>query len=51
VFGHDKVSVLDGGLPRWIEAGGAVEEGPADPVRAAEGLPVESPQTGLVKCE
>jgi thiosulfate/3-mercaptopyruvate sulfurtransferase len=31
VFGHDNVSVLDGGLPAWIAAGGAVEAGePAD---------------------
>jgi thiosulfate/3-mercaptopyruvate sulfurtransferase len=30
-MGHDRVQVLDGGLPAWIEAGGAVEpEPPAD---------------------
>jgi thiosulfate/3-mercaptopyruvate sulfurtransferase len=33
VFGHDRVSVLDGGLPAWRAAGGAVESGPAPPVR------------------
>jgi thiosulfate/3-mercaptopyruvate sulfurtransferase len=27
VFGHDNVSVLDGGMPAWIAAGGAVETG------------------------
>jgi thiosulfate/3-mercaptopyruvate sulfurtransferase len=27
VFGHDAVSVLDGGLPGWVEAGGAVSSG------------------------
>lgn len=27
VFGHDKVQVLDGGLPGWIAAGGATESG------------------------
>jgi thiosulfate/3-mercaptopyruvate sulfurtransferase len=27
VFGHDKVQVLDGGLPGWIAAGGATEAG------------------------
>lgn len=27
VFGHDAVSVLDGGLPGWVEAGGAVASG------------------------
>ncbi|OCF37254.1 thiosulfate/3-mercaptopyruvate sulfurtransferase [Kwoniella heveanensis BCC8398] len=26
-FGHDKVSVLNGGLPRWIAEGGEVETG------------------------
>ncbi|MBU6418293.1 MAG: 3-mercaptopyruvate sulfurtransferase [Proteobacteria bacterium] len=27
VFGHDKVQVLDGGLPGWIAAGGTTEAG------------------------
>lgn len=27
LFGHDKVSVLDGGLPAWRAAGGAIESG------------------------
>lgn len=36
VFGHDKVQVLDGGLPGWIAAGGATESGePALPAPAA----------------
>lgn len=30
-FGHDKVAVLDGGLPAWKAAGGALEKGPAKP--------------------
>ena len=34
VFGHENVAVLDGGLPAWIEAGGEVESGPAEPVAA-----------------
>jgi thiosulfate/3-mercaptopyruvate sulfurtransferase len=29
VFGHDNVSVLDGGLPGWIAAGGETEAGEA----------------------
>lgn len=29
VFGHDKVFVLDGGLPAWERIGGALESGPA----------------------
>lgn len=28
VFGHDKVFVLDGGLPGWLAIGGRVEDGP-----------------------
>lgn len=31
VFGHDKVFVLDGGLPGWIKIGGPVETGPLTP--------------------
>lgn len=31
VFGHDAVSVLDGGLPGWVEAGGAVSSGAPAP--------------------
>ncbi len=33
LFGHDAVSVLDGGLPAWRAAGGAVE--PGEPAPAA----------------
>jgi thiosulfate/3-mercaptopyruvate sulfurtransferase len=31
VFGHDEVAVLDGGLPAWRAAGGAIESGPPSP--------------------
>lgn len=31
VFGHDKVFVLDGGLPGWLHSGGPVEDGPVAP--------------------
>ncbi len=30
-MGHDKIAVLDGGLPAWKAAGGALEIGPANP--------------------
>ena len=30
-MGHDKVAVLDGGLPAWKDAGGALQSGPAHP--------------------
>ena len=33
-MGHDKVAVLDGGLPAWKKAGGALESGPARPIAA-----------------
>jgi thiosulfate/3-mercaptopyruvate sulfurtransferase len=31
VFGHDKVAVLDGGLPKWCAEGRPVERGPVTP--------------------
>ena len=34
VFGHDNVAVLDGGLPKWLKEGRAVEAGPATPAPA-----------------
>jgi thiosulfate/3-mercaptopyruvate sulfurtransferase len=34
VFGHDRVSVLDGGLPKWSAEARAVESGPAAAVTA-----------------
>ncbi len=33
-LGHDRVSVLDGGLPAWIEAGGELEKGTREPQSA-----------------
>jgi len=36
-FGHPHVALLDGGLAAWIEAGGAIETGPADrPARSGD---------------
>ena len=34
VMGHDKVAVLDGGLPKWKAEGGALEKGAAVPKAA-----------------
>lgn len=33
VFGHDKVAVLDGGLPKWQAEGRPLASGPASPAR------------------
>ncbi len=33
-FGHEPVAVLDGGLPKWLAEGGAVETGPVTPAPA-----------------
>ncbi len=33
-MGHDKVAVLDGGMPAWKAAGGAIESGPVQPKAA-----------------
>ncbi|CAG8490977.1 4508_t:CDS:2 [Dentiscutata heterogama] len=30
VFGHERVSLLEGGLPKWLEEGRPVESGPID---------------------
>ena len=38
IFGHAKVSVLNGGLKSWIAIGGATDSGPETPV-ALEALP------------
>ena len=32
IFGHEKVSVMDGGLPCWASCGYPVEKGPQPPV-------------------
>lgn len=36
VMGHDAVAVLNGGLPAWRAAGGALATGPAGPVEAGD---------------
>ena len=47
VFGHERVSVLDGGLPAWRAAGGAVESGDAAPSPASYAAP--PPRRALVR--
>ena len=46
VFGHDKVAVLDGGLPAWRAAGGTIESGEASPAEPQRFVP--SYRAGLV---
>ena len=47
VFGHDRVSVLDGGFPAWRAAGGAIEGGEFAPSPAAYAAP--PPRRALVR--
>ena len=43
-FGNPNVSVLDGGLPAWVAAGGQVETGPTKPKhRESWSLPIAKP--------
>jgi thiosulfate/3-mercaptopyruvate sulfurtransferase len=44
VFGHDNVAVLDGGLPAWVKAGGALESGPARAVPPGRFTPAFRPE-------
>ena len=46
-YGHDDVSLLDGGLAAWKAAGGAIETG--DPVTAAGGAFSASLRTGWLR--
>ncbi len=39
LFGHDRVAVLDGGLPAWVKEGRAVESGEAPSPAAAAFVP------------
>ncbi len=39
LFGHDRVAVLDGGLPKWIAEGRPVESGEAPPATPASFRP------------
>lgn len=39
LFGHDRVSVLDGGLPAWRAAGFPIESGPPGPLSPGQFLP------------
>jgi thiosulfate/3-mercaptopyruvate sulfurtransferase len=36
LFGHEKVSILQGGLTSWIDANGEIESGPTKPVSKGE---------------
>lgn len=44
VFGHDKVQVLDGGLPAWMAAGGATQAGEPEAATPARFTPHFKPE-------
>ncbi|WVN85134.1 uncharacterized protein L203_100276 [Cryptococcus depauperatus CBS 7841] len=48
-FGHDKVSVLDGGLPRWVAEGNDVEMGEVHEVEPSEYGKIEGPRKEWVR--
>lgn len=50
-LGHDKVSVLDGGLPRWIAEGGEVEVGGVGDIAESEYESSKDIDKALVRCE
>ena len=48
LFGHDKAAVLDGGLPKWVKEGRAVEAGaPATPAPATQAPATQARATFL----
>ena len=50
-FGHDKVSVLDGGLPRWLHEGYDVEVGEEGDGRGETDYPLpKGPNPDFVRC-
>lgn len=46
--GHDAVAVLDGGLPAWTAAGGALAQGPSEPSHTAGNFQATTPLLGHV---
>ena len=50
-FGHDKVSALDGGLPRWIAEGGEVEMGGVGNIGESEYEGAQGPEIDFVRCK
>ena len=49
-FGHEKVSALNGGLPRWIAEGGEVEMGDVADVGESEYGGARGPEPDFVRC-
>jgi len=50
LFGHGKVSVLEGGLERWLTEGGAIASGPYTPTTRVIDAPFEAkPRLGLLR--
>lgn len=54
VYGHENVSLLNGGLPAWKAAGYPTESGPVRAVERSDypyALPEKSLIKGMISCE
>ncbi len=47
IFGHERVRVLDGGLPAWLNAGGETESGPSKSASRAKAFKAQINETFL----
>jgi thiosulfate/3-mercaptopyruvate sulfurtransferase len=50
-YGHDRVGILDGGLPAWVREGRPLEPGPSEPVEPARFTPWPVPGLRATKAD